>query len=144
MGVIMIAGMIHVLCYDHQSRRLTSYTIGTVAAGFGQHSIGDAVKSDYTVNQALLAKTRKVISRGGILLGSTDLTQVCRHLQFPTNLGSGRYKIIRSIPLQKDLSWQSLRRDVLEFDRTSRRLDHSSVLSGIVSMRCTRSDSMEH
>jgi len=129
---------------DSEPRWLTLPIIGTVAAGFGQHSIGDAVKSDYTANQALLAKTRKVMSYIEILFSSTDPALVCRHLQFPTDLGSGRYKTVRSVPLQKNLPWKSIRRDVLEFDRTRYRLDYSIFLSSFVSMRCTRRASVEH
>lgn len=85
-------------------RWLILLIIGTIVADFDQHSIEDVIKSNYIVNQALLVKIRKIMSYIEILFSSTDSVLVCRHLQFSIDLNSERYKTVRSVSLQKNLS----------------------------------------
>ena len=148
MGVILIAGTVHTL-YNG---------LGTSMAEFPQHRYGCRwlwSTFDRRCRQIRCHRKRGVVSQdqkgnaafmsySEILFSNTDRPQVCRHFQFPTVLGSWRYQIIRSVPLQKNLPWQIFRRHVLGFDRTCYRLDHSVFLSSLVSMRCTRRASVEH
>ena len=73
---------------------------GTVAGGYGQHSIGNAAQSDFTANQQLLSKIKKVLlmrHRNAIarlvLLTGFKLTFIVNLLQFWA-LGSTKLSVL--------------------------------------------------
>ncbi len=109
MGVILIAGTLHILCNG----------LGTQMADFPHHryyyrwfrSTFDRKcrRIRFHCQSGIVSQDQKgiviFISYSELLFSSTDLAQVCRHLQFSTDLGSGCYQTIRSVLLQKNLPW---------------------------------------